>query len=241
MGASSGIGEKMALHYAAAGCRVGISARREERLKQIVSQYPHQIVYRVADVSLSGAEGAEAAFRELLEELGGADLVVYCAGAGEQNVVLDVKKEVNAVRVNAEGLVCVAAPFFCYVAGQRPINEFVPQFVVISSLASTKGLGIAASYSASKRFQVTYMEGLAQLAARQGVKMVFTTILPGFIRTDFIGTRYFPMTMPLEYAVKRIIRAIERKRRVQVVDWKWALVAFFWRLIPGWAWRRIKL
>lgn len=241
MGASSGIGKKMALHYATAGCQVGIAARREERLKQIALQHPDQIVYRVADVSIPGEGGAEAGFEYLLEKLGGADLVVYCAGAGEQNTLLDIDKEIKAVQVNALGLVCVAIPFFRYLMNRKEDNGFTPQFVVISSLASVKGLGVAASYSASKRFQVTYLEGLAQLAVKKGLKVSFSTILPGFIRTDFIGNRNFPMTMSLDYAVKRIIGAVERRKVKKVVDWRWALVAFFWSLIPGCVWRRIKL
>ncbi|MEF9931560.1 MAG: SDR family NAD(P)-dependent oxidoreductase [Bacteroidales bacterium] len=205
IGASSGIGEKLALHYAQCGCMVGIAARREELLIKIAERYPHRIIYQALDVTEVENGCVINGFKKLVERIGGLDLIVYCSGAGEQNTMLDITKELNTVRVNVEGL------------------------------------GIASSYSASKRFQVTYMEGLSQLAVKEGTKITFTTILPGFIKTDFIKGKNYPLTMSVDYAIACIVSAIEHRFRYKIIDWKWSIVVFFWKLIPGSLWRRMKL
>lgn len=249
IGASSGIGAKLALYYAGIGCAVGIAARRGEMLKQIADKYPDRIIYEVTDVTLQGerggqgeTKGAVAGFTTLVERLGGVDLVIYSSGAGEQNTLLNISKELNTVRVNVEGFMMIVMAAFDYFLKHRKRDDGeIPQIVVISSIASVRGLGIATSYSASKRFQVTYMEGLSQLAEKEGLKHVFTTILPGFIDTDFIKGKRYPLTMSLDYAVKCIAKAIEKRSRRKIIDWRWSIVVFFWKLIPEFIWRRIRL
>lgn len=242
IGASSGIGEKLALHYAKTGCMVGIAARREDKLAAIAEQYPNKMIYTLMDVTQTGNGGAVDKFLQLIEQLGGVDMVVYCSGAGEQNSLLDISKELNTVRVNVEGFMMIATAAFDYFYNKAITPEsIVPQFVAISSVASVRGLNIATSYSASKRFQVTYMQGLAQLATKKGLKMTFTTLLPGFVRTDFIGGKKYPLIMSLDYAVRRMVRAIESRMGYAIIDWRWAIVVFFWKLIPEFIWRRIRL
>lgn len=242
IGASSGIGEKLALYYAEIGCMVGIAARREEKLIAIVNKYPDKMIYTPMDVTQMGEGGSVDKFLQLIERLGGVDMVVYCSGAGEQNSLLDISKELNTVRVNVEGFMMIATATFDYFYN-RKITPYavIPQFVTISSVASVRGLNIATSYSASKRFQVTYMQGLAQLATKKGLKMTFTTLLPGFIKTDFIGGKKYPLTMSLNYAVGCMIRAIDARIGYAIIDWRWAIVVFFWKLIPEFIWRRIRL
>ncbi|MDE6093967.1 MAG: oxidoreductase, partial [Muribaculaceae bacterium] len=68
----------------------------------------------------------------------------------------------------------------------------------------------------------------------------FTDISPGWIRTPLLhdGTKY-PFEMTLDYAVERIVRAIDRKNRVAVIDWRWRLLVWLWRLVPDCIWTRI--
>lgn len=240
IGASSGIGEGLACRYASQGNKVGIAARREDRLQNIAEMYPGNIVYKVGDIIREGVSGG--IFRGLEQQLGGVDLVIYASGAGEQNTELDIAKELNTVRVNVEGFMAIATEAVDYFfTRKRKPGEIVPQLAVISSIASVKGLGRATSYSASKRFQVTYMEGLAQLAHKRRVKISFTTVLPGFVDTDFIKGRTYPMVLSKEYAIQCIFKAIEARKVYKVIDWKWGMVVAAWRLVPGFIWRRIKL
>ena len=85
------------------------------------------------------------------------------------------------------------------------------------------------------------MESLRQLATIKGWNMSFTTIKPGFIDTDFIKGQRYPMTMSLEYAAKRIKRAIDRRKASAVIDWKWGIVVAIWKMVPNWLWYRLKV
>ncbi len=237
IGASSGIGRMLAEHYASEGCRVAIAARREENLKQIQNLYPQNVNYSSLDVT---SEGADRQFSSLLEANGGADLVVYCSGAGNNSKDLELEVECRTAAVNVTGFLNVIVPAFNYFVNRKEETEYKPQIVTISSVASFRGLGVSPAYSATKRFQSIYFEALAQMSSIKRVPVDFTAIKPGFIATDFIKHKYF-MTMSLPYAGKRIIRAIEKRRQNAVIDWRWSVAVALLHLIPTWLWRKIRI
>ncbi len=110
---------------------------------------------------------------------------------------------------------------------------------VISSIAGTKGLGAAPAYSATKRMQNTYIDALAQLARMERLPIRFTDIRPGFVDTPLLRNGRYPLLMPVGYAANRIVRAIERRKRRAVIDWRYALLVPLWRAIPAWLWERL--
>lgn len=237
IGASSGIGKTLAEHYASGGCQVAVAARREECLREIQAKFPGQVQYCVMDVSDQGASGL---FRSMISNLGGVDLVIYCSGAGKSSSDLDFAIEKQTVDVNVRGFLNIIVPAFNHFASLNCRPQIRPQIVTISSVASIRGLSPTPSYSATKRFQTIYFEALEQKAYKMGLDITFTAIMPGFIATDFIH-RCHPFTMELPYASKFIIKAIEKRRRRAVIDWKWSLIATFMKLVPSSIWRRIKL
>ena len=243
-GASSGIGKMLAQKYAAEGNVVAVAARREDQLVQLQKEYPSNIIVCRADVASpaveeGGQEGAsvKGKFKEMLSALGGVDLVIYSSGMGKQNAAFDMNIEYSTINVNVKGFTALAAAVVEYgcSAGHHV------QFVTVSSIASTRGIGISASYSASKMYQVRYMESLRQLSNAKGWNMSFTTILPGFIATDFIKDHSYPMTMQLPYAVRCIKRAIDSRRKSVVIDWRWSLIVGFWKCIPNWLWYKLPI
>ncbi len=110
-------------------------------------------------------------------------------------------------------------------------------------MAGTKGLGISASYCASKRYHWTYLQAIDQLARSQHANIRITDIRPGFVRTDLL--KEFPTPLPLEmsigHAATRIERAIISGRRVATIDRRWAIVTAIWRLIPDFLWPRLTI
>ena len=113
---------------------------------------------------------------------------------------------------------------------------------VISSIAGTKGLGTAPSYSATKRFQNTYIDALEQLAHFHKVPICFTDIRPGFVATDILnGSKHYPMLMNKEDVAKLIVKGLKKKKRVCIVDWKYRILVGFWKLIPAWLWKRLPI
>ena len=235
IGASSGIGRYLAEHYAREGCKVGIAARREEKLREIAALYPGNISYMSFDV-VSG--NSQDYFISLVDSVGGADLVIYCSGAGKYSNELDSGIEHQTVDVNVRGFLNVVVPAFNYFAHRGGKRQVTPQIVVISSVASVRGLAPTPSYSATKRFQRIYFEALEQRAHKIGLDITFTSILPGFIDTDFISRKY-PLLMQLPYAAERIVRAIEKRKREAVIDWKWSIIVSLMKLVPPFLWKRI--
>jgi len=60
------------------------------------------------------------------------------------------------------------------------------------------------------------------------------------VRTPLLfDDRDYPMTMQLPYAARRIVKAVRRRNRVKVIDWRWNIVVGLWRLIPNWLWVRL--
>ncbi|MBR4437623.1 MAG: oxidoreductase, partial [Bacteroidales bacterium] len=71
----------------------------------------------------------------------------------------------------------------------------------------------------------------------------FTDIRPGFVDTPLLDTvkHHYPMLMEVDYVAKKIVRAIEKQKRVKVIDWRYRILVFFWKLIPNCIWERIKI
>ena len=154
MGATSGIGREVAENLARRGWKVGACGRRNELLESLKAEYPESISTMQTDVNSPDAAGRLSAFIKSLD----ARTYLHCSGIGWQNVQLESEKEIATVRTNGEGFArCVGEAFRCFSATGGHI-------AVISSIAGTKGLGPAPAYSATKRFQNTYIDALEQLA-----------------------------------------------------------------------------
>lgn len=233
IGATSGIGEEVAKLLVQQGWHIGIAGRREEALEKLQATAPGQIVIQRLDVT---DPDAPTLLETFIQKLGGMDLFFLSSGIGSQNPDLEPEIELNTTRTNVEGFTRMVTTAF---------NHFKTQggghIAVISSIAGTKGLGIAPAYSATKRFQNTYIEALAQLSRMQHLNIHFTDIRPGFVATDLLKSGKFPMLMQANQAAKSIVRALNRKKRVIVIDGRYRVVVFFWRMIPRWLWERLPI
>lgn len=235
VGASSGIGKQVALNFIADGWKVGVAARREEALKELKLQIPAQVEYEVIDIT---SADATSRLNALIDKLGGMDIYFHCSGVGHQNTKIDIKVEVDTVRTNALGFTQMTVAAYDYFKD----NKKQGQIAVVSSIAGTKGLGVSPSYSATKRYNYIYLDCLEQLSRMQNVNITFTDIRPGFVTTALLddGQKY-PMQMSVEYAAKKIFKAVKRRKRVAVIDWKYSILVSFWKLIPRWLWVRLPI
>lgn len=237
IGASSGIGNRVARDFARLGMKVGIAARREEPLKRLHDEFPGQVEYATIDVT---SDDAPSRLDSLISRIGGMDILLMVSGMGKMNPQLDTDIDIATVQVNVTGFVRMVNTAYRYFRNHGAGRTQPGQIAVITSVAGTKGIGIAASYSASKRFGSTYIDALEQLARIQNVNVRFTDIRPGFIRTDFLaGTKPFPLEMALDYAAPRIELAILRRKRVAVIDSRWKIVVALWKCIPQSIWRQL--
>jgi len=101
-------------------------------------------------------------------------------------------------------------------------------------------LGVAPAYSATKRFQNTYIDALEQLSNMQKSNIRFTDIRPGFVSTELLNDgKNYPLLMNVNKVGIHIVRALNHKQRVVTIDWRYAVIVFFWRMIPRWLWKRL--
>lgn len=234
VGASSGIGREVARLLLADGWNIGIAARREEALLDLKATAPERVEVMTIDVT---KEDAGERLMLLIDRLGGMELYVHASGIGKQNRTLEVDVELQTVHTNALGFTRMIGTAYRYLAERGEGH-----IAAITSIAGTKGLGPAPSYSATKALQATYLEALEQQAHQRGLNIRFTDIRPGFVDTALLnGDFRYPMLMRPEKVARDIVRSIYRRRHVRIIDARYRVLTFFWHLIPRCLWRRISL
>ena len=232
MGGTSGIGREVAMLLARRGWCVGVAGRRTALLEEMRRE---GCISDVATIDVTEEDAAER-LQAFINEMGGMDLYLHCSGVGWQNPELVSDKELATTETNALGFVRMMDAVFAYFRERGGGH-----IAVVSSIAGTKGLGTAPAYSATKRFQNTYVDALAKLSRMQHLNILFTDIRPGFVDTAFIGGSDFPMKMNVKQVAESIVKALEKRRRMVVIDWRYRLLVFFWRLLPEWLWERMRI
>ncbi len=233
MGASSGLGLEMARRLLRDGWQVGIAARRVDILKSIEEPDVDKPVIAQIDIT---ADDAADKMRGLIEKLGGVDLYFHASGIGKQNSELIADVELNTIQTNGMGFARMVGEVFRWMASHGGGH-----IAVISSIAGTKGLGPAPSYSATKSFQNTYIQALEQLSNNRQLNIRFTDLRPGFVDTDLIKGTHYPMTLTVDEVADEMMAAISHGMHVRIIDWRWRIVVKLWRMIPSFVWRRLRL
>lgn len=233
IGATSGIGLCIAEILNKQGVAIGIAGRRSERLEQFKNSHNGIVETAVIDVT---SDDAATAFLQLADRMEDIDTVLICAGIGCQNVDLHIEQELDIMQTNVTGFSRMVITAFNYFK-----NRSGGHIAVISSIAGTKGLGVSPAYSATKRFQNTYIQCLAQLASMSKANITFTDIKPGFVDTDLLKSGHFPMLMKPEFVAQKAVNAIKHKRRSVIIDWRYRLLVAFWKLIPDFVWEKLTI
>ena len=234
IGASSGLGTEVAKLLLADGWQLGIAARRIERLEEFKAQAADRVEVQALDVT---SDDAPQALEALIKKVGGMDLFFYASGVGNQNMELEPGIELKTVATNGMGFTRMIGAAYRYMA-----EHGGGHIAAISSIAGTKGLGAAPSYSATKAFQNTYIQSLEQQARMRGLNIAFTDLRPGFVATALLGDNpKYPMLLKPEKVASEMMRAIKHRRHVWVIDWRWRIATAMWRRIPRCLWRRLKV
>lgn len=232
IGATSGIGKEVAKGLLLQGWKIGVAGRRKNALDAFRTIAPDNIEVETLDVT---QEDATERLHSLIKKLGGMDLFLLSSGVGHQNMELNADIELNTARTNVDGFIRMVTAAFQYFRQQGNGH-----LAVISSIAGTKGLGVAPAYSATKRFQNTYIDALEQLSYLQKLHIRFTDIRPGFVATDLLNDgKHYPLLMDAAEVGRHISWSLKRKQRVAVIDWRYRILVFFWKMIPRWMWKRL--
>ena len=230
-GASSGIGRGLALELGARGAKLGLVARRADALQEIVQETESigsKALALPADVQ--NAESIRAAADRLRGEFGPIDLLIANAGIGGATDAAEIQPSevARVINVNVIGAAnSVAAVVPDMVAQGRG------QLVAISSLAAYRGLPKSAAYCASKAAVSAFFESLRLDLQPRGIDV--TIIHPGFIKTPLTAGRHaqMPFLMELNDAVKKIIHAIEKRRKSYAFPWQLATIVRAGMIMPN--------
>jgi short-subunit dehydrogenase len=231
-GASSGIGRGIALELAAKGAKVGLVARRAEALRDVAQEIqdkggePLSLPSDVED-----ADSIRSAAEKLSSGFGPIDVLIANAGIGPTRdpAKFDSKEVAEVMSINVVGASnSVAAVLPEMVARGKG------HLVVMSSLAAYRGLPKSAAYCASKAAVSVFFESLRLDLGPRGIDV--TIIHPGFIRTPLTSGRHaeLPFLQELDGAVKKIVRAIERRRKTYAFPWQLATLVRVGMIMPIW-------
>ncbi|HNW71614.1 MAG TPA: SDR family NAD(P)-dependent oxidoreductase [Candidatus Paceibacterota bacterium] len=226
IGATSGIGRELAVLLAKNNYYVGITGRRKNLLEELQAQMPNNFI--VSDFDITDTKIVGNKLNELKDKLGGIDLIVLSSGASRRNRNgLDPQAEKEIIDVNVLGFKEVADWSIKYF-----LNQKYGHFVALTSISGMRGIGSSPSYSATKAFQINYLESLQQLVENSKMPVFVTEIRPGFVDTQMARSRKKFWVAPVERAVKQIFNAIKKKKKKVYVTNRWRFVGLILKLIP---------
>lgn len=230
-GASSGIGRGLALEVASRGASVGLLARRESLLEELVGELKARNAKAVsASADVRDVKAVREAADHFRKELGPIDVLIANAGIGTANHALELQPEhaADVIGINVLGAVNSVAA-----VAPEMVARGQGRLVAISSLAAYRGLAKSAAYCASKAALTAYFESVRIDLRHTGVGV--TIIYPGFIKTALTSGRKakMPYLMELDYAVKKIVSAIEKEKKAYAFPWQLATWARANLLMPA--------
>jgi short-subunit dehydrogenase len=232
-GASSGIGWALARALAAQQCRVGLLARRRDRLEALAADIRQAGgTAAVAPASVADRAQTFAAIHSLRDQLGPIDLLIANAGIGTETLL----DPVNLDDVEATFQVNVLGVAYAFAAVlPEMLQRGRGHLAAVSSLAAYKGFPGESAYCASKAAVNSYLEGLRIQLRDRGIAV--TTICPGFVWTPMVedeGFRKMPNLMSADEAARRIVRALRRRVKVFNFPWTTTLLVKLTRWLPDW-------
>jgi short-subunit dehydrogenase len=234
-GASSGIGLALALAYDKPNVALVLAARSVDALNELAGKLRHAKSL-VVQTDVANEADCKRLVDSAIEAFGRIDILINNAGismrASFSEVEMDVLRRV--MDVNYWGTV------YCTKYALPWIIESKGSIVGVSSTAGIRGLPVRVGYSASKFAMNGFLEGLRTEMIPLGVHVL--TALPGFtqsnIRKNSLGRkggekmRDEAVMMTAEEVARRIVRAIETRKRVLVMTRLGHLTVFIQKFLP---------
>ena len=202
IGATSGIGKALFEKYIIEGNRLGIVGRRAYLLDEFYQQHPDNTFTSAADITRQ--EEIEQAIHTLCAKLEHIDLAIVCSGTGDLNPSLDYALECPAIDTNVRGWTFVIDTLY-HIFEQQGHGHLV----AVTSVGGLRGEPMAPAYSATKAYQINYMEDTV-MAKGDGLFWV----------------------MPVEKVAHQIISAIRKKKSKAYVTKRWHVLAIINKNLP---------
>ncbi len=232
-GASSGIGEALAMNYAARGATVGLVARRADILEELRHRIAEQTrgAAAVYAADVTDPIALKDAAREFIAQHGSPDVVIACAGA---SMSIDPQREDHLLAFNqvlATNTCGTLATFQPFIAAMKTRGS--GKLVGIASVAGVRGLPGASAYSASKAAVIALCESLRIELRGSGVEVL--TICPGYVRTPMTAAVPYkqPFLIDADVFATHAVDAIHAGASYSVIPWQMAWMARFMKILPN--------
>lgn len=237
-GASSGIGEALAKHYAAKDIVLALSGRHSERLQEVAEQCRYKgatVETALVDVT---DKAAMMQWMTGLAEESPIDLVIANAGiSGGTGGVMNGEPMDQARQIfdiNLGGVLNTIEPAVEVMTQQKS-----GQIAIISSLAGFRGWPSAPAYSASKGAVRFYGEALRGSLKETGIEV--NVICPGFVTSRMTDANDFhmPMKMSAEKAAGIIATGLAKNKGRICFPWPTFFVSWFIGILPDFVAQKI--
>lgn len=231
-GASSGIGQALALRFYQAGYRLALAARRTEEVKSWVELMNiGASSYEIYSADVSDSNSIVTAGQACIVSQGVPDVVIANAGISigmDSAIRADLDVMARTFATNNIGVAATFQPFISAMV-QRGSGALVG----IGSVAGIRGLPGHGAYCASKAAVIAYCESLRGELKASGVKVV--TICPGYIDTPLTQKNSYsmPFLMPPDAFANQAFAAIQAGTSYRVIPWQMGVVAKLLRLLPN--------
>ena len=231
-GASSGIGQALALRFYQAGYRLALAARRTQEVKSWADSINMGASsYEIYSADVADTASIVAAGQACMASQGVPDVVIANAGI---SIGMDsaIPEDLDVMaRTFATNNIGVAATFHPFISAMTERGSGA--LVGIGSVAGIRGLPGHGAYCASKAAVIAYCESLRGELKSSGVKVV--TICPGYIDTPLTQKNSYsmPFLMPPEAFANQAFAAIEAGASYRVIPWQMGVVAKLLRLLPN--------
>lgn len=231
-GASSGIGEYVAYEYAKQGATIGLAARRKELLEK-VSAKCEELGGKtiICETDVTNQSATKMVIDDFISKSGGIDIVIANAGiSGKIDLDNGDSTEINRMlSTNILGVTNTVIPTL-----PTMIKQQSGSVVIVSSIAGFRGLPGRSGYSASKAAVRFMANSWRSSFAKNGIS--FTTICPGFIDTNMTNKHkyHMPFLMNVDIFAKKMVNAIEKKKKTYIVPWQWRFVVPLIKAVPEW-------
>ena len=231
-GASSGIGQALALRFHQAGYRLGLMARRVQEVQSWAESINISASnYQIYSADVSDIDSIVVAGQACLARQGVPDVVIANAGI---SIGMDsaIRQDLGVMaRTFATNNIGVAATFHPFIDAMTQRGSGT--LVGIGSVAGIRGLPGHGAYCASKAAVIAYCESLRGELKPLGVKVV--TICPGYIDTPLTQKNSYamPFLMRPEAFADQAFAAIEAGASYRVIPWQMGVVAKLLRLLPN--------
>ena len=178
-GASSGLGEALALAFAKKGATIILSGRNEDKLEAVKEQCKKSKNHHIVPFDISDSEQTQAAYKSAINKAGKIDWLINNAGVSQRSLIMETSEDVERKIMELD-----------YFAQTRLTRLVLPamleqgggKIVMISSIAGLIGTQYRGAYSAAKAAIHLWANSLRAELYDQGIEVA--TIFPGFIQTN---------------------------------------------------------